>query len=57
MDKFPCIGLRKNGNIWLIEIHKKNKINFLQENNNKCIVCQKEIIKEIKCEKCHLNKY
>ena len=57
MDKFPCNGLRKNGNILLIEIHKKNKINFLQENNNKCIVCQKEIIKEIKCEKCHLNKY
>ena len=58
MDKFPYNGLKKSGNILLIEVHKNNDINFLNENDNKCFNCNKEIKNdEFKCNKCHLNQY
>ena len=58
MDKFPYNGLRKSGNILLIEVHKNDDINFLNEKDDKCFECNKEIKKdEFKCNKCHLNQY
>ena len=59
MENFPCNGLRKNNNLLLIEIKDENEENFLNENDNKCSECQKEINKEteFKCEKCNLNQY
>ena len=59
MEEFPCNGLRKNNNLLLIEIKDENEENFLNENDNKCSECGKEIEKEteFKCEKCNLNQY
>ena len=59
MENFPNNGLRKNNNLLLIEIKDENENDFLNEINNKCIECEKEIDKEQehKCEKCHINQY
>jgi ubiquitin carboxyl-terminal hydrolase 4/11/15 len=59
MENFPNNGLRKNNNLLLIEIKDENENDFLNEINNKCIECEKEINKEKehKCEKCHINQY
>ena len=58
MDKFPYNGLKKSGKILLIEVHKNGDNNFLNEKDDKCFECNKEIKEnEYKCNICHLNQY